>query len=605
MSRRILIEFLGQDKNLGKTMTDVNAKTSKLSSGMQKAGAVAGKALVGGAVLAAGGLYKMGQAAAEDETAANKLSLALKKNAKATDAQVASTEDWITAQGKALGISDDQLRPALTKLVGATKDIGEAQKLTTLAMDISAGSGKSLEQVTTALTRAQNGSVSSLSRLGIKVQDSEKDAVALKAAQIAQTKAQQAYNQALKEFGAGSQEARNAANDLEYRQMKLGEATGKVKKSTIDFTEAQKRLTDQYGGQAAKAADTTAGKQKILQVQLSELGETIGYKVLPVMVKLSEIGLKMVGWISKNTTTVGILVAALAGLAATVWAVGAAIKAWEAITKVWTAVTKIATAVQWAMNAALEANPIGLVVLALVALTAGLVIAYKKSETFRKIVNGAFGAVKKFAVAAFHKVMDAAHAVFGWLKKNWPYLLGVLAGPFGLAAAAIYKNWDKVKAATRVVKDFVVDRFNGIVDFFKKMPSRISHAVSGMFDGIKEAFRAAINWIIEKWNNLAFSIPGVNTHIPGVGTVGGFTLGTPNIPYLAKGGIVTRPTLAMLGERGPEAVVPLSSRRAGGFGGDDRPILVQFVLDGRVIEESLIRRNRTTGRPLQVKTISS
>jgi hypothetical protein len=104
-----------------------------------------------------------------------------------------------------------------------------------------------------------------------------------------------------------------------------------------------------------------------------------------------------------------------------------------------------------------------------------------------------------------------------------------------------------------VVSD-IKQKFDSIVDFFKGLPDRISKAVHGMFDGIKNAFKSAINWIIDKWNDLEFKIGGQKIFGK---TLPSVTIGTPNIPKLANGGIVTSPTLALIGEAGPEAVVPL------------------------------------------------
>ena len=70
-------------------------------------------------------------------------------------------------------------------------------------------------------------------------------------------------------------------------------------------------------------------------------------------------------------------------------------------------------------------GPIGLVILAVVALVAGLIIAYKKSETFRNIVNGVFNAVKTVALAVFKTVLKIITSVFNWVKANWPLLLAM------------------------------------------------------------------------------------------------------------------------------------------------------------------------------------
>lgn len=239
------------------------------------------------------------------------------------------------------------------------------------------------------------------------------------------------------------------------------------------------------------------------------------------------------------------------------------------------AAQKAMAAAQWLVNAAMSANPIGLVVLAIVALVAGLIVAYKKSDTFREIVNRAFSVVKSAAEAvasfftdkipaAFDAVLGAAKKVKGWIGDHWPEILAVLTGPFGLAALLISRKWDDIQAGATAVKHWITGKLDDVVEYVRGLPARITTAAAGMFDGIKDAFRSAINWVIRAWNGLEFTMPSVNTHIPGVGTVGGFTLGTPNIPELATGGVVTRRTLAWIGEDGPEAVIPLDRM---GFGG--------------------------------------
>ena len=83
------------------------------------------------------------------------------------------------------------------------------------------------------------------------------------------------------------------------------------------------------------------------------------------------------------------------------------------------------------------------------------------------------------------------------------------------------------------------------------------------FTAIFNIYKSLFNGIAKLWNNtvgkLSFEIP---SWVPAIGGKG---FSVPNIPYLAEGGIVTGPTLAMIGERGPEAVIPLSGR-GGGMG---------------------------------------
>ncbi|MEV6800511.1 hypothetical protein AB0M91_19520 [Micromonospora rifamycinica] len=115
-------------------------------------------------------------------------------------------------------------------------------------------------------------------------------------------------------------------------------------------------------------------------------------------------------------------------------------------------------------------------------------------------------------------------------------------------------------------KNDVQGAFNSIVSFFSGLPKRISRATSGMWNGLWASFKSTVNRIISHWNNLSFTIGGgtaFGQQIPSV------TLGTPNIPYLAQGGIVRATPggrLAVVGEGGQdEAVIPLS--KLGNLGG--------------------------------------
>lgn len=268
----------------------------------------------------------------------------------------------------------------------------------------------------------------------------------------------------------------------------------------------------------------------------------------------------------------------------------ATLKAHIVQSKIARAATAVWAGAQWLLNAALTANPIGLIVLAIVALIAIFVLAWKHSETFRNIVTGAFNAVKNVVMGAFN-----------WVRNNWPLLLAILTGPIGLAVLAIVKNWDTIKAGVAAVKDWVVEKFGQVVSFLTGLPRRINSAVRGMFDGIKDAFRGAINWIVDKWNGLEFTIGGITIDPPGPGsiTIPSASLGTPNIPRLHSGGTtVTGGAVNMLpGEEivvlPPAAtVVPMSDdvrtmAAEMAAGGSRQPIVLQVVLDRKVLAEAV------------------
>lgn len=155
------------------------------------------------------------------------------------------------------------------------------------------------------------------------------------------------------------------------------------------------------------------------------------------------------------------------------------------------AVTGAWTAAQWLLNAALTANPIGLVVLAIVALVAAIVIAWKKSDTFRRIVTGAFTAVQR-----------AATAVWRWISANWPLLLAIITGPIGLAVRFVVRNFDTIKAKVKSIPAAIKGAFSGANRLLLDAGRGI---VQGLWDGI----RGLTGWLVGKVQSfIAATVPG-------------------------------------------------------------------------------------------------
>jgi phage-related minor tail protein len=193
------------------------------------------------------------------------------------------------------------------------------------------------------------------------------------------------------------------------------------------------------------------------------------------------------------------LLGALATLAGIIFAVGAATKAWAAIQAVVKAATVAWTAVQWALNSALFANPIGLIVLAIVALVAAIVLAWNKSETFRNVVLGVWNAVKAGAAAlwggikaAWDGIVAATSRVTGWIKsawdgitgffKKWWPLLIVIFTPWLAAIIAIWNRWGGkitggVKKFFGIVKNVISTTLRGAMAVVRTVWSAIKTAL--------------------------------------------------------------------------------------------------------------------------------
>jgi hypothetical protein len=129
---------------------------------------------IGGLIAGAfsvGALVEFTKAAAEDAKSAALLAEQLRNTVGANEEMIASVEESIKQMQLSAAVADDVLRPAFGQLVRATGDVGQAQRLMQIALDVSAGTGRNLNTVTLALTKAYQGNEGALSRLGIKAQE--------------------------------------------------------------------------------------------------------------------------------------------------------------------------------------------------------------------------------------------------------------------------------------------------------------------------------------------------------------------------------------------------------------------------------------------------
>jgi phage-related protein len=181
--------------------------------------------------------------------------------------------------------------------------------------------------------------------------------------------------------------------------------------------------------------------------------------------------------------------------------------------------------------------------------------------------------------------------------KDWFDELKLAAGVVLTVIGWVAWLIDAWAGAQKAIGDWVVktgksikNGWDDVTKWLGGLPGRIGKATSGLWDGIKNAFKSAVNWIINRWNGLSFRIPPVS--VPGLGQVwGGMTLDTPNIPQLKDGGIVRATPggrLVNVGEGGQdEAVVPLSR-----LGGGHSELRITGELVARGSDLVLVLRDR-------------
>jgi hypothetical protein len=233
-SRTLKLSILGDVDGLNKSLKTASGDVDSFGDKVGKAGVAIGKAFAAAAAAAGAAAIAIGiegvKAAIADEKAQTQLALALENATGATQAQIKATEDSILQMSLATGVADDELRPALGRLVRSTGDITKAQDLLSTALDISAATGKPVEAIANSLAKAYDGNTAALGKLGV------------------------------------------------------GLSTAELK--TMSFEQVQGRLTELFGGAAARNADTYAGKIARVQVAFDEAKETVGVALLPILDKL-------------------------------------------------------------------------------------------------------------------------------------------------------------------------------------------------------------------------------------------------------------------------------------------------------------------------------
>jgi hypothetical protein len=166
-SRTLKLSILAETKDL---VAGLNTASKETQSFGDKASEFGKKAAIAFAVAGTAALAFAAdavKAAAQDQLAQEKLAETIKATTNATALQIAGVEEYITATSIAIGVTDDELRPAFSRLVRSTKDTEQAQRLLNLALDLSAAVGKPVETVANALGKAYDGNTTALAKLGL------------------------------------------------------------------------------------------------------------------------------------------------------------------------------------------------------------------------------------------------------------------------------------------------------------------------------------------------------------------------------------------------------------------------------------------------------
>jgi phage-related protein len=516
------VDIIGDATKALKAMQQTEDSAGKMGGSFSSVGKVVGAAVGTAAIV---GFGKASFAAAEESAQANARLEAVMASMGDTTGQAAkAAEDYASSLSKRIAVDDEVILAGQAQLATFGNVSSETARMAGI-FDRATAAGADL-------AAAGFGTIDSNAvQLGKALEDPTKGMAALAKSGVTFTDAQKDQIKAMQDSG--------------------------------DLLGAQKVVLAAVEKQVGGTAEATVTSSQKMALAFGEVQEEVGAKLLPVVSTLMDL-------FSRYSAVIIPVGLALVGLVV-------AVKAYQLAQTLASAATGVWTAIQAVFNVVMAANPILLVVLAIAALVAAVVLAYMKVGWFRDFVDasfdaivaafgwvrdaakavfnwisdnwpilltilmGPFGLAIAFVVKNFDSIRDAVAAVFNWVRDNWPLLLAILTGPIGLAVLAVVRNFDTIKDAVTGVYNWIRDKFNAIADFILGVVDR----VAGVGSSIADAIKGPLNAVIRGWNGIEFTLPAVDW---GPVHVGGQTFGTPNIPTLARGGMVLRTGMALVHE---------------------------------------------------------
>jgi hypothetical protein len=348
-----IAKFGEVNKELEKMGKDSDVASGKIS-GLDKASKVAtagllamGAAFVG---FAAFGIKEANEA----EQALNKLGVTLSNFGMNTPKVRKEIED-LTGSYVDLGFGGEEAAAGFDVLFRSTGDLDASQKLLATSADLARVKNISLADASSIVAKANQGSAKAFKEMGIELDTS-----------------------------------------LPKAQM---------------LEKGMSELSAKIGGQATAYTKTFAGQLAVTKEKFADVAETLGTTLMPYLKGFLDLITQTVDWVKKNSSWLSILAGVILTVTVALAAYSATVKVTTAVTKAWAFISGVAKTVmtglttgQWALNGALNANPIGLVVAGVVLLIGGMVLLWNKSETFRKMMIQ-IGKVGLIALGGLLKIM--------------------------------------------------------------------------------------------------------------------------------------------------------------------------------------------------------
>lgn len=515
MGRQVVVDIVGDESRFTRATSNAINQTSTLGGRLSTvgkgialgAGIGAFNLLTGAISAGVGALGEARDAFLADEVSQQRLATALKNNIPNWDGNTAGAEKFAGAQ-MALGFADDEVRDSLGKLVGVTHDVTRAQELSSLAMDLARAKNISLEQATSIVTKAHLGNGKALKSLGIDA------AGATDAA---------GFLDAIQKNVAGSAKEWAATNEgkLAASNVKVGEAMEKVGGIVTKVAAVAVPLL-------ADALETAIDAFTHVAAAVEPVVRAIIANLQPAIQKLGPVFTTVMAGIRTAITALQPIIQALGNLFGAVFGaiqniVRAAVTVLSAVWRTWgNDILNVARTIFGFIQGTIQ-NAMRIIEGIIRTITAAI----------RGNWSGVWSGIRMILSGVWDQIRNVVTTGLTFIRS----IITTVLNAIGNIVRTIWTGiTTTIGNALTTIRTRIIDGFNTVVNFLRGIPGRIGSALGGMWNGIWTGFRSVINSVIRAWNSLKFTVPSID--LPGIGTVGGFTIGTPNIGYLHTGGIV-------------------------------------------------------------------
>jgi hypothetical protein len=459
LSVKILVDASDAARGMGDAASGVEKMQAKIG------GLVEPAALVGGALV---GMGKSALSAASDhEQAMGGIDTVFGKSAD-------SVKAWGDQAAKSAGLSSTEYATAAAKIGAQLKTAGvpmdqiagKTKEMIQQGADLSATYGGTAAEAVDALSSAMRGEADPAERLGL----------GLSASAVA---------------------AEMAAEGTDKLTGKAG--TAAKAQATMNLIAKQGAASM---GQFAAQSGTAAEAQQIAGASMKNMASTMGQALLPAATAVADIFAKIAEFVQNNSTLFLILAGIVAGFAGAILAVSAALKVYQMAQTLVSAATKIWAGVQWLLNAAMSANPIALVVIAIVALIAIIVLLWTKCDAFRNFFIGMWKQIQAIAETVWKAIVAAFSAAISWIKT-------------AIAAVGVFigQVWDGIKTGVKAVGDFIAAVWRGIGSAAAAVWTAIRVAAQTVMSAITTAIRAVGLAAAAVWRGIGSAAAAVWTAI--------------------------------------------------------------------------------------------